>query len=98
MRTEALVAFEIVGLLALRGVVLDDVEVQDLLTIVEALQARDVVVVRVGGDEPADRLVLTLSVDLLEDFLLAIIWQTTIDDREVVCAVSDVEHVAVADS
>ena len=68
MISKLLITFEIIGLVGLRRRIFDDVEVQDLKSVIELYEALEMVLVGVGGDEPCDALPFLRDPDLIQDF------------------------------
>lgn len=91
------VVLERLRLVGLRCLVLHDVEVDDGNLGVEHLDAVQVVLIRVGRDEPRDPLPLAQFLEIGDVLVGCAGADAAVDLGEVVAVVADGEHVAVAD-
>jgi hypothetical protein len=89
------ISTEIDSVIGLGCLVLNYVKVEKPESVIEPLETPNVVVVRVGGDEPRDSFAARLPGKLIDDVVLMLVY-SAVDDREVVRVVPDVVGVPVA--
>ena len=91
------VSVEVIRIVRFRRLVLHAVEIQDVQRIIKIGKTPDVIIIWMGRDKASYALAPGFGLDLLDDVVFVVIGHAAIDDREIVAAMLDIEHVAIAD-